>query len=223
MPRKLTAKTPLDEMEDEVLYTDAALRADPDAARLLERTAHWLDRIDELRRVYRKVRRAEAGAHAARVVAGARLHRACVAFGDELLLAVGKDRRADRWRQFFSLPLSLFLRQELGRRVARVRGWLGTSDPVFERHRQEIERWAQAADKALIATKALAIVYGEARQAKTALARELTHERDHLHEALAALGRELGQLREWPDGFFRLDPRSVGARPPAEDPPSSPL
>lgn len=42
------------------------------------------------------------------------------------------------------------------------------------------------------------------------MAYSLTHERDGLHEALAALARDKGLPRTWPDTFFRVERRGGG-------------
>lgn len=204
MPRKLLATMTLDAMEDEVLFTDAALRADPDAAALADRATPWLERIDTARPHDRRVRTAAAHSDASRQVAGDRLRRTCVAFGDDLYLAVGKNRKAPRWLQFFPRPVSRFVRQPRVVLVKAVRGWLTSQDPVLGRYRTDLERWSQSADLALVETSAVAIVRGDAHQTRDALAVELTQERDQLHDDLSAIARERGLSREWPDMFFRV-------------------
>ena len=220
MPRQILATLPLDDVEDEILYTQAALRADPDARQLLPMTDGWLVRCDEMRPMLRRTRQAGADADAARIVANSRLDRSCVAFGDELYLAVGKDRQAPRWLQFFAVSVSRFIQQALGRQVERVRGWLASKDPVLERHRPSLDRWSQAADQALVNTRALAVVRGETWQAREELASDLTRERDGLHDALSQLSRELELGRDWPDLFFRIASR--GGQSPADKPAEAP-
>lgn len=204
MPRKLLATMTLDDIEDEVLFTDAALHADPDAAALANRTASWIERVDAARPHDRKARAAAANSDAARQVAGDRLRRTCVAFGDDLYLAVGKKRKSPRWLQFFPRPVSRFVRQPRVSLVKAVRGWLTSQDPVLGRYRADLERWSQNADLALVETSAVAIVRGDAHQTRGALAVELTLERDQLHDDLSAIARERGLSREWPDMFFRV-------------------
>src|SRR5512143_2786459 len=106
MPRKLPATMTLDALEDETLYTGAALRADPDAAPFASRTDDWIARIDEVRAMDRRARTAMANTDAARMVASDRLGQSCTAFGDDLYMAVRKDRTCSRWLQFFPLAVS---------------------------------------------------------------------------------------------------------------------
>src|SRR5689334_3675805 len=96
-PRKILAKIPLDDVESEVFFTRSAVKADPDAKDLLSMTDGWLALVDAVRAKERAAREAQADADAARIVANTRLDRACVKFGDELYLAVDKDRSAARW------------------------------------------------------------------------------------------------------------------------------
>lgn len=213
MTRKLTATTTFDELEDEILFTTAAIGADPDAHDLLPLTSGWLPLLDAARAKDRAARKAQGEADARRIVANGRLDRACERFGDELYLAVDKDRASPRWTQFFNITVSKFIRQRLETQVQRVRGWLTTSDPIFDKHREGLDRWSHAAGDALIQTRAVALVRGEARIAREALAEDLTRERDGLHDALSAKARALGLPRDWPDLFFRIQSRSTTDAP----------
>src|SRR5262245_20978551 len=125
---------------------------------------------------------------AARVVANDRLDNACVNFGDDLKSAVKKDLTAPRWLQFFNIAVSKFIRQRLANQVQTVRGWLRSSDPVLDKHRTALDTWSKAADDALVQTRAVATVRGEAWIAREEMAEDLTRERDGLHDALSARG-----------------------------------
>jgi hypothetical protein len=208
VPRKITPTSTFDEMEDEVLFTLAALKADPDAAPLAPMADGWLDMLDHARAKDRAARKAQCEADATRIVANGRLDRACEKFGDDLYLAVDKDRSSPRWLQFFNVSVSRFVRQRLETQVQRVRGWLTTKDTLFADHRDGLDRWSQAAGDAIIQTRAVALVRGEARIAREELAEDLTRERDGLHDALSVQGRSLGLAREWPDLFFRIQSRA---------------
>jgi len=216
VPRKITERMTLDDVETEILYTEAALRADPDAEDLLPLTDNWLDRLDQERQRSRDVRRAVATVDATRIVADGRLDQACTAFGDELYLETGKNRNSPRWKQFFNAPVSRFVRTALPRQVTRVRAWLQANDPVLERHRPEIEKWVARADDSLVKTRGLALTRGEAAIARTQFVEDLTHDRDGLSEALAARARERGLGRQWPDNFFRSSSRSSSMEAPEE-------
>ena len=202
-PRKIVSTQPLDENEAEVFFTRSGLKADPDASDLLPLTDGWLVMVDEVRTKERTAREAQGDADAARVVANGRLDRACERFGDELYLAVDKARGAARWRQFFPVAVSKFVRQALPKQLARVHGWLQSKDPVLENHRMNLETGAHAVDVALARTAAVATVRGEARIAREELAENLTRERDGLHDVLTVRARERGLPRDWADQFFR--------------------
>ncbi|MDC3955072.1 hypothetical protein [Polyangium jinanense] len=210
-PRKIPPTLLLDEAEAEVFFTRSGLKADPDAHDLLFLTDGWLAMIEVVRTKERSAREAQADADAARTIANTRLDRACQRFGDELFLAVGKERGAARWSQFFSVPVSKFIRQALPKQVARVIGWLDSKDPILDKHRAGLEPWAKAADAALKRTTAVATVRGEARIGREELAEGLTRERDGLHEALSARARERGLPRDWAGQFFRKVSRAGAA------------
>lgn len=202
-PRKITPAMPLDELEAEIFFTRSCIKADPDAKDLLSLTDGWLATVDDARKKDRGAREAQADADAARIVANSRLDTACERFGDELFLAVGKDRSSARWGQFFSTSVSKFVRQALPKQVGRVRGWLGSKDAVLEANREALDSWSKAAQDALGQTAAVGTIRGEARVAREELADDLTRERDGLHDALSARAREKGLPRDWADQFFR--------------------
>lgn len=225
MPHAIAPDATFDTIEAEILFTRAALRADPDASDLLPHTDAWLSLVEPARAKERAAREAVENANAERAVANARLDATCIAFGDDLHTAVQKDHRAARWLQFFSVAVSSFVKQALARQIATVKGWLTSSkDPVLEKHRANLETWSARADGALVKTRGTALVRGEAHQAREELAAELTRERDGLHEALSARARERQLPRSFADVFFRTESRPRGARveaamePPAQGP-----
>src|SRR5690349_20889922 len=115
MPRKIPSDITFDDGEDEVLFTRGAVKADQDAADLLGETDDWLGLIDEARAADRAARATIAETDAQRIVANARLDDACVRFGDDLFLAVGKDRGSSWWLMFFSMAVNRFVRQGLSK------------------------------------------------------------------------------------------------------------
>jgi len=210
-----------DMLEDEVLHTRAALAADPDAKDFLPMTDSWLGKVDAARAADRTARVATAEATALRQVSNGRLDPLCVAFGDALYLAVGKDRNAARWTQFFKVPVSRFVRQAFPTQVTLVRGWLAIEDAVLAAHRTGLETWSAKAQEALARTAATAAPLGAARVAREQLAEDLTRERDGLDEALSARARELKLARDWSALFFRITPRGAEEpEQPTEEPPS---
>ncbi len=218
MPRKLDARMTLDEFEDEVLFTGAALDADPDAKELVASTAGWLPLLDKVRAKDREVRQAAAKADASRAVSNTRLDHSCVEFGDELHNAVNKDHSSARWLSFFKAAVSIFIKWALPREVDAVKGWLQVKDPVLEKHRAPLTLWSPAADNAIVATRALGPRRGEVWQAREELADALTRERDGLHGVLTQRGHERKLPREWANAFFRMEHRAGAGDVPAEAP-----
>lgn len=224
MPRKIPQDITFDDAEDEVLFTRAALLADPDAAAQAAQTAAWLAIVDGARAKDRTAREAVMNTDAARIVANTRLDLACVAFGDDLFLAVGKDTKGVRWTQFFAIAVSRFIKQRLADEAAKVRNWLGSKEPALDKHRSALDLWSAASLTAIEKTHGIALVRGEATIAREEMAEDLTRERDGLHDALSAHAREVGLPRNWADQFFRIKGRPVTAKPaaPVADPDAPP-
>ncbi len=210
MPRKLVSTMSLDVLEDEVLFTIASMEADPDASPLVPMTEGWLEHISAVRAIELGARKTIAATDARRMVANGRLDSACTSFGDDLLLACGKDTASPRWRQFFRSPVSRFVRTSLSKQVGIVLGWLSSPDTVLVKHKPALETWATKADTALKETAALAMTRGQVLSAREQLAEDLTAERDGVRDALAAVARKNGLPRAWPDLFFRTT-RPTGA------------
>ncbi|AKF05034.1 hypothetical protein [Sandaracinus amylolyticus] len=206
MPRKLGSDESLDSLEDEILFTRAALEADEDAADLLTRSDDWLSLVDAARARDRSARIAEASASALRAVANGRLDDACADFGRRLALEA--PRSSARWTRFFDTAPSAWVARALSRQVASVKAWLTISgDALLDAHRAPLARWSDAAQAALDRTAASAQVRGAARVGREELALDLTRERDGLHAALVARAAERGLPRDWPARFFRIEDR----------------
>jgi hypothetical protein len=221
MPRRITTDFSFDECEDEVLFTRAALKADPDATDLLPSIDGWLSLIDTARTKDREARAAIGEASALRAVSNGRLDDACRSFGDDLHLAVKKDHQAARYRRFFPRTVGTFVKQRLASQVAAVRAWLGTAgDDVLDKHHAELERWAAAVQAALDATVAGAQTRGLSLVARESLAEDLTRERDGLEAGLVARAHERGLARDWPARFFRTESRRAASGDPTPAPPS---
>lgn len=208
MPRQLAADMTLDALEDEVIYTQSALRADPDATDLIAMTADWFPQIDAVRAADRSLRETIGNTDASRMVANQRLDSACILFGRELLYDVGNDRSSPRWTQFFKVPPGQFVKQALSKQVNTIRGWLaGATDPVLDVHRTTLSSWSTSADTALVNTQALATLRGQQWQLRTQTTSTLTQSRDALHRVLAQRALERKLDRDWPDVFFRTETR----------------
>jgi hypothetical protein len=204
MPRMILGTMTIDDMEDEILFTMAALEADPDAKAALPHTDGWLPRVDGLRSESRKLRLLVGKTSAAKVVANVRLDAACAALGDVQLLAVNKNRESPRWKKFFPETVSAFQRQPLADQVTAVLGWLSATDePALEQHRDNLTHWAKMARAAVDATAQQHILRANLQQARDAHAQQLTADRDKLHDLLSDIARDQGLGRTWPDTFFR--------------------
>lgn len=215
MPRKIDADWTFDAIEDEILFTRAALEADPDAADLAPQTDDWLGLVDDTRDRDRAARMAEANANALRIIANGRLDDACTHFGKRL--AVETERTSARWKRFFTRPVSIWVSQRLASQISAVRAWLTiTDDTVLEASREPLTRWSDAAHASLERTASSAQVRGAARVAREQLATDLTRERDGLEAALSARAAERGLSREWPSRFFRVASRA--SRPDTDKP-----
>lgn len=207
MARKLATKMTLDDLESEVMYTISSLKADPNTPDLVSTTNDWIPWIDDVRALEREIRQLEADTDAARMVANRYLDTACITFGDDLYMAVGKDYNALRWTRFFSQSVSGFVRQGLGRQLSTVKAWLTvTDDDVLTSHRADLERWSHAVETALADTDALALKRGELRQRRETLAANLTAARDALERVLGERAAEKGLGRTWPKDFFKTTP-----------------
>lgn len=214
MARKLLSSMTLDEIEDEILYTRAALKTDPNAQDLLSHTEAWLGQLDAVRSYDRQVRERVADVDASRVLGNEYLDSTCISFGDRLLPAVNKNRNSRRWLQFFPISVSRFVDQSLSKQVEIVRGWLGLpegSDEVLDEYRIPLTDHVGWVDRALVDTRNLTQLRGIVWQRRDQLVADLTAQRDQLREILAQRARERGLSRTWPDAFFRTGKSSETA------------
>lgn len=203
-PRKLSAETTFADLESEVMFTIAALGADPDARALLGEASDWLGWIDVAQKEDRSFRQQEANVDAGRVVANGRLDLTCVAFGKRLLGACDQNRQAPRFTRFFAKPPMAFVKQALAKQVTAVFGWLSVNDDdVLEAFRADLQERATNARNAQDATSAIGPLRGTNQARRAKLAEDLTRERDGLHRQLAELADEKNLGRGWADLFFK--------------------
>jgi hypothetical protein len=206
MAAKISADMSFDDQEDEIIFTRAALSADPDARDLLPLTDAWMAWVETSRARDREARIAVATAYAQRRVSNLRLDDACQGFAGELELAVKEDRKSPRWLRFFSgiaSSASDFIRLPFAEQTNRVVGWLTGTDEVLERHRAPLTDWSKAAGHAITATNATAQVRGEAAIAREETAEALTRGRDGLEARLVERANERGLPRQWPKTMFK--------------------
>lgn len=216
MVRKVVNDWTYDDWENEILFTIAALEADPDASDLVPRTATWMSMVDAARAQDRAARVAAFSASAHRSVANARLDSTCRQFGRELAADLGNDRQSPRWRRFFGGPVGDFVGQPLGDQAAACIAWLSVEDAVLTRLRPRIETWAHAAQSALVRTRDSAQARGNAIVVRESTAENLTRARDALHATLVARAAERGLERDFADGFFIVETKR--RRSPAANP-----
>lgn len=203
-PYKLTRESTLDDYEREIIYSRAALAADPSAADLLPLTDGWDALVEAARAKRRASWVAEVGADAQRRVSNEGLDDTCSAFGAELGLQ--NKPGTEVYRLFFrNMTASRFVKQALSTQVGAVEAWLITTDSaVLERHRARITPWVRAARTALTATDASAVPMGQWQITRATLAEDMTRERDALWSALDERRRERNLPRGWPGLFFMV-------------------
>lgn len=212
MAKKLAQDATIETLEDEIMYTIAALKADPDALDLEEKTRDWFPQVDALRAYDREVRQTLANADASRVVCNERLDMAVVEFGRSLLYEVDNDRSAPRWTGFFPEPPSAFIRKPLNDEVAAVQGWLGgPSDAILEAHRTALTETSAQAQAAVISSAGESSWRANLRARRAEVADALTSARDALYTELVLRAQERKLSRTWPDAFFRVEGRSRAA------------
>ena len=211
-PYKLTRELTLDDYEREIIYSRAALAADPNARDLMHHTDGWDGLVDAARAKRRASWEAEVGADAQRRVSNDGLDVSCSAFGAELGLQ--SKPGTELYRLFFrNMTASRFVKQALSTQVGAVEAWLTTTEhPVLERHRARITPWVQAARAALTATDAAAVPMGQWQITRATLAEDMTRERDALWAALDERRRERNLPRGWPGLFFMVREAKRGAK-----------
>jgi hypothetical protein len=206
-PYKLTRETTLDDYERGIIYTRAALAADPNASDLLHHTDNWEARVDAARNKRRASWVAEVGADAQRRVSNDGLDASASSFGAELGLE--SKPGTEGYRLFFrNMTASRFVKQALATQVGAMEAWLPiTEHPVLERHRARLTSWIRAARAALTATDAAAVPMGQWQIERATLADDMTRERDALWAALDERRRERNLPRDWPSLFFTVQAR----------------
>lgn len=210
MPRPIDSDDTFETLRDETWFTGARLADEPLAAALFERTDEWQARIDACDKTARALDKEETQVEAQFAGGNLVLDAACTDFGDDLLVAVAKDRASPRWRAFFRSSVSDFILQPLSQQVVAVRGWLTeSSDEVLLQHKPKLEVAATRVERAVAREAALAVRRATHAQDREALTASLTAQRDALHGDLSALARTNRLPRAWADSFFRA---TKGAR-----------
>jgi len=133
MARMITKEFTFDDMENEVRFSRASLKADPDAAMLHPRADSLLGWISAARDKDALARTAVQEASAFRFVANTRLDAACRSFGRDLAHSLSNDRSGARWHRFFRGTVDDFTSQPLADQAAACLAWLTIDEPVLAR------------------------------------------------------------------------------------------
>ena len=215
MARAITEDFTFDEMENETLFSRAALRADPNASDFVLTTNPWLGFVASARAQDLAARTALQESTASRVIANQRLDETCRNVGRALSAELKNDRSSARWARIFGGTVDEFIHKPLAVQATACKSWLETDEPVLAPFRADIALWANAAEAAIRATSDSGQVRGTALVGRESVAETLTRARDGLHAALVARANERNLPRDFADGFFILTPKKANKGPKA--------
>lgn len=215
-PRLIQYDDSIDFIWQEVVYTEARLMADPQAADLAPRVTACIARVDGARGALLGVMRAEIVAQASVDAADDQLDGAVGGLGKTLDRVVDGDHDDPRWNRYFqnTTPRKVAV-QGLEAEVKTVRTWPASLASEEER---ALQRQADPMAKALArGDEALAARTTAAGKRRDFNARDKAKLVDHLNDLRLDLHADLTKRvipnkldRAWPDGFFRKSaPRSV--------------
>lgn len=197
-------ESPLDDMEEAIEFSRAAVLADlKNAADLIDHLNDWDEGLPELRAQQKAVRFGRIRRDARRQVANEYVDHYSIQFGDHLKLKVNKDLTSTEWKRFFGDTPSRFIKRPLGEQVATIRGWLTTNHPTLEPYKAELTFWTDKADEVLQDDATSRQATADFHQARAAFAKRLTAKRDALYRLLCERAEERGLGRDWPLAFFR--------------------
>jgi hypothetical protein len=203
MIRKLTEKLTTDDLRDEIVFTRSMINAHPLTQHLVGHADQWDAELPAFESRQRAQRDLRITLDARRQISNEFLGRTVLAFSDDLLRFVNKDRTSKLYTQYFSVPPSKFVGQALGEEVAAVRSWLPNEQPLLDPHRAELSRWTDTADAVLAEDKRALQLTAELQQARERIVADLTAKRDALWAILAELARQHHLGRTWANSFFR--------------------
>jgi hypothetical protein len=213
MVKKIDDAYSLEEMRSEVLFSRAALKADPNAADFLPSTGSWLGIVATASDQELAARTASVEATASRTIANQRLDETCRDVGRALATELKNDRSGARWGRLFRGTVDDFVHQPLADQAAACKGWLELDEPILAAFREPLAFWANAAEAALRDTTAAGQARGTAMVGRELAAESLTRARDGLHAQLVARANERNLPRDFADGFFMVTPRKSGKGP----------
>ena len=194
---------------DELEYTEAALRAEPETAELAEPFHAAIDTWGPTFQRQRDSRRDIVRAEAVVGVRNAQIDRLTQRFGGMLLVESGQDRRSTFFRRFFPVAPSEFIRQSLRTQCERTRDVIV---PELEKLdatntlRAFITPLSDGAKAALAALTARSKAKGEAAMATSDVEEwkeGVNQLRRSTYAELMKIAAEQRYPRDWPEMFFR--------------------
>ncbi|MEO7327772.1 MAG: hypothetical protein ABI193_04295 [Minicystis sp.] len=216
MSRTLENEAP-DTIFEELVATEAALLADPDAADLAPPISAKIEEWETTTYKMRNVSRAETASKAVAVLRDAELDDTVIDFGDELLRAVDKDRDAPRFKRYFKQSPSRFVKIARLVEATTVESWIPSiqkePEPELVAFAAPLEQQSKASLDALAQFAAAA---GERASTRVLLwdsfVKSVDAARDLLYADLVKVGQKKKRGRDWPDRFFRTVTRERAAK-----------
>ena len=222
MPRKLDETMRIEEIEDEICYSEARVQAHPATKHLQERVAGWYDIAEEMRNGDRESRRATIVAQAIKDQAGETVDQACVDFSEDLDHAVRGDHKGTRWRRFFSVAVSRFTRLPILEQIRRMKEWFTvTGDDILETHRPALTGAVAGIESAELQKSSARQHRLTTKESRRTAAARLTSERDSLHRSISELAAQQSLPRDFADGFFLRTRRDTADAPEAPEAPTA--
>lgn len=204
---------PAEDVLSDLLFTESALAADPDAADFAPVITPHIDGWEVVTRALRAATRIEIKTEALAALRDADLDDAVIRFSDDLLRAVGKSSDDPRFRRYFKQSPSRFIRNARLEEAATVKSWISSikvePEPEVSRHAELLAKAAQASAEALEGTATAA---GERASLRVrdwgSYIRGVDATRDALYADLVKRGQEKKKPRDWAGRFFRTRGRT---------------
>lgn len=212
----------LDEVWEDLVYTDARGSQDPNAADLISPITGLLPRLDGVRVGQYGVWRAEIVAQASVAAADDTLDDTVDAIDDGVQRVVDRDRKAVRYTRYFTAAPSLIARMALESELGKVRGWVPSlkSEPETElRHLGDrLETNVTAGDAAVQGRIDAASKRADHRVREIVrLIDDVNAARLALYGLLVTRASERNLPKNWPNRFFRRETKvSEAATPPTK-------
>jgi hypothetical protein len=223
--RELRAETPLETLEDEIVYTDAALKADPEAEDLAPGFAGQLESLDEVYDRERATRRAVTEATAYSRVADSRLDEEVLGSGRVMEVPLKGDRTHPSWTKVYGTATpSDVAKLARPKEVIKVRGMIKAMTElglaILATVIASLTFWAGRLDGGLTRLTDSKADRGRFRSERDEFIIGLNRARRALYGSLTTRAAERGLPKEWPDLFFRHETSRTRSKPTEEPPPA---